>query len=82
MPKWYDRWMYDWETRLTAVDTNRVVRPLEWGVDWTSSWPCRDGLRPGEQPADPELYLRAYNDRIITNRDEFISYGAPLCFRL
>jgi len=26
----YARWMYDWETRLTAVDNNRVVRPLEW----------------------------------------------------
>ena len=31
----YAQWMYDWETRLTSVDNNRVVRPLEWGPEWT-----------------------------------------------
>jgi hypothetical protein len=82
MPKWYDRWMYDWETRLTAVDNNRVVRPLEWGIDWTNAWPCRNGHRPGEKPADPEQYLRAYNDRIIADSDEFFSYRMPQDFRL
>ena len=82
MPKWYDRWMYDWEMRLTAVDTNRIVRPLEWGVDWTNTWPCRDGVRPREMPADPERYLRAYNDRIIAHSDEFFSYRTPSDFRL
>jgi hypothetical protein len=82
MPKWYDRWMYDWETRLTAVDNNRIVRPLEWGIDWTDRWPCRDGLGPGELPADPEQYLRAYNDRIIANSDDFFSYRTPIDFYL
>ena len=23
-----------WERRLASVDTNRVVRPFEWGLDW------------------------------------------------
>ena len=82
MPKWYDRWMYDWEMRLTAVDTNRIVRPLEWGVDWTNTWPCRDGVRPREMPADPERYLREYNDRIIAHSDQFFSYRTPSDFRL
>src|ERR1035438_6905649 len=35
MPSRYAQWMYDWETRLTSVDNNRVVRPLDWGLDWT-----------------------------------------------
>ena len=26
--------MTAWETKLTTRDTNRVVRPLEWGFDW------------------------------------------------
>ena len=82
MPKWYDNWMYDWETRLTSVDTNRVVRPLEWGIEWSNSWPCRDGLRPGELPADPEKYLASYNDRIVAASDEFFSYRKPTDFRL
>ena len=82
MPKWYDRWMYDWETRLTAVDNNRVVRPLEWGIDWTHGWPCRDGLRPGQVPSDPEQYLRIYNQRIVDHSDEFFAYQTPTDFRL
>ena len=31
---WYGRWMTRWETDLTTRDTNRIVRPLEWGFDW------------------------------------------------
>jgi dienelactone hydrolase len=30
----YGKWMTAWETKLTTRDTNRVVRPLEWGFDW------------------------------------------------
>jgi dienelactone hydrolase len=26
--------MTAWETKLTTRDTNRIVRPLEWGFDW------------------------------------------------
>ena len=32
--KRYARWMYEWETRLTTRDENRVVRPLDWGFEW------------------------------------------------
>ena len=30
----YAKWMIAWETSLTTRDTNRIVRPLEWGFDW------------------------------------------------
>ncbi|MEO6911291.1 MAG: hypothetical protein ABI158_10235, partial [Edaphobacter sp.] len=30
----YSKWMFSWETALTTRDTNRIVRPLEWGFDW------------------------------------------------
>jgi superfamily II DNA helicase RecQ len=39
MTSLYQKWMYAWETRLTTRDTNRVVRPLEWGMDWARRWP-------------------------------------------
>src|SRR5260370_26435677 len=29
----YAKWMFSWETALTTRDTNRIVRPLEWGFD-------------------------------------------------
>lgn len=31
---YYTKWITAWETSLTTRDTNRVVRPLEWGFDW------------------------------------------------
>jgi dienelactone hydrolase len=82
MPSLYAKWMYDWETRLTSVDKNRVVRPLEWGLEWTHDWPCRNGYAPGHTPTDPEKFLREYNQRIVAASDEFFSYEKPSDFRL
>jgi dienelactone hydrolase len=82
MPSRYAQWMYDWEGRLTSVDNNRVVRPLEWGTDWARGWPCRNGFAPGYRPADPEKFLREYNQRIVQSSDEFYSYTTPGDFRL
>lgn len=74
--------MYEWETRLTSVDNNRVVRPLEWGLEWAQNWPCRDGLCPCQMPDDPERFLSEYSRRIVANSDEFYSYRTPTDFRL
>jgi dienelactone hydrolase len=82
MPSPYARWMYNWETRLTSVDNNRVVRPLEWGLEWAESWPCRNGHKPGSVIDDPEKFLREYNERIVASSDEFFSYQRPKDFRL
>jgi hypothetical protein len=78
----YQQWMFDWETRLTSVDNNRVIRPLEWGLEYTHAWPCRNGCAPGQMPSDPEEYLADYNRRIVANSDEFFSYARPVDFRL
>src|SRR5580692_439851 len=84
MPSRYAQWMYDWEHRLTSVDNNRVVRPLEWGVEWARDWPCRNGFAPGHLPqnADCEKFLREYNGRIVKSSGEFYSYVSPSDFRL
>src|SRR5690242_2510549 len=78
----YAQWMYDWETRLTSVDNNRVVRPLEWGLEWTHGWPCRNGHGPGYVPDHPEKFLHDFNRRIVENSDEFYSYDRPTDYRL
>jgi hypothetical protein len=78
----YARWMYDWETRLTAVDNNRVVRPLDWGIEWTREWPCRNGSLPTQTAEERERYLREYNLRAVASSDEFFSYPTPSDFRL
>src|SRR5215469_4322976 len=82
MPSLYARWMHNWETRLTLVDNNRVVRPLEWGIEWTRDWPCRNGSQPPATASECESYLRHYNSRAIANSDEFFSYRVPSDFRL
>jgi len=78
----YTQWMYDWEGRLTSVDNNRVVRPLEWGVEWSQRWPCRNGYAAGQAPADAEKYLSEFNQRIVADSDDFYSYETPADFRL
>jgi dienelactone hydrolase len=82
MPSSYARWMYNWETRLTSVDNNRVVRPLQWGIEWTHQWPCGDGFLPTESAADCEHYLREYNRRAVETSDAFFAYKTPADFRL
>lgn len=82
MGSWYERWMYGWETRLTSVDNNRVVRPLEWGLEWTQNWPCRNGMPAGQSPTDPEKFFTEYNQRIVRASDEFYGYSVPTDFRL
>jgi dienelactone hydrolase len=81
MTSLYQKWMYAWETRLTTRDTNRVVRPLEWGMEWARRWPLVNGDCPSSEAAY-ENYLHELNDRIVARSDEFFSYETPADFRL
>jgi len=77
----YQDWIHAWETRLNTRDTNRVVRPLEWGTDWTERWPGVNGFRR-RSPADPQTYLAQLNQQIVATSDRFYSYETPSDFRL
>jgi hypothetical protein len=70
--------MYAWETRLNARDNNRVLRPLDWGVEWAKNWPCRNGCAQG----NPEQIINHLNRRILAHSDDFFSYRTPTSFRL
>jgi dienelactone hydrolase len=76
----YARWMTDWESRLCFSATNRVVRPFEWGIDWTTNWPCSSALHPNGQ--GPEKYLRDLNRIAVASSDEFYGYRKPTDFQL
>jgi dienelactone hydrolase len=82
MPSRYAQWMYDWEHKLTSVDNNRVVRPLDWGLEFARDWPCRNGWQPGQVAADPKKFIHDFNHRIVAASDEFYSYKSPTDFRL
>src|SRR5215475_10685167 len=78
MPNLYARWMYDWENRLCSRATNRVVRPFEWGLDWTHRWP---GAFPpnGHGPLE---YLKQLNRAALDASDDFFGYETPRDFKL
>jgi len=81
--------MYEWETRLTTRDENRVVRPLEWGFEWIAPFLRENGFAealPGpEVAADPALAEAAMvliNQFLIRHSDSFFGYRRPTDFRL
>ena len=76
--KLYAKWMYAWETALTTRDTNRIVRPLEWGADWLSDFIATDSLT-GNSEFDRMIEL---NQKIVDQADAFFGYETPTDFRL
>ena len=85
----YARWMYDWETRLTTRDENRVVRPLEWGFEWlepfleahgfSTAIPSPESVR---DEAAAEAAMARINQLLIRHSDVFFGYERPTDFRL
>lgn len=50
-----------WERQLASVDTDRVVRPFEWGLDWI-------GLPASD---DPAAALVTWADRVVSDSDAY-----------
>ncbi len=80
MKEVYGRWILNWENSLCFRATNRVVRPFEWGLEWTADWPC--ARRFSQNGHGPEEYLRLLNQEAIQSSDEFFGYAPPTDFRL
>jgi dienelactone hydrolase len=59
-----------WERRLASVDTDRVVRPFEWGVDWL-------GL---EGAGDPLSALQTFADDAVNQSDAYFRMPSPRTF--
>jgi dienelactone hydrolase len=85
----YARWMYEWETRLTTRDENRVVRPLEWGFEWLEPFMHAHGFGAAMPSADvardnaaAEAAMVRINELLIQNSDKFFGYERPTDFRL
>jgi hypothetical protein len=77
----YRKWMFAWETALTTRDTNRIVRPLEWGFDWLKDFsPAADSSQANSAQALSQMI--AVNEDIVARNQEFFGYTAPTDFRL
>jgi hypothetical protein len=74
----YGRWMEGWENELCFRATDRVVRPFEYGLEWTKEWSCvRDYPLHGDSPADHVISL---NERAIAQSHDFFGYETPQQF--
>src|SRR2546423_2863616 len=58
--------MHTHERRIARRDTNRLVRPFEWGADYMVAHANGD---------DPRLLLSAYTERALAHSDDF--YALP-----
>jgi hypothetical protein len=81
--------MYRWETRLTTRDENRVVRPLEWGLDWIEPFLSAHHLGAAElreaatgDQAAAEGAIARINQILIRHSADFFGYQRPTDFRL
>src|SRR6202522_2968605 len=79
----YAKWMFSWETALTTRDTNRIVRPLEWGFDWLEDFsPLAQQAPLAASTADGFARMIAINNDILARPEEYFGYRTPTAFPL
>lgn len=67
------RAFHAWERRLASIDTNRVVRPFEWGLDWLGV----DGA-----PADPGARFHDWVGCVMADSDAFYALESNASYEL
>ena len=68
----YGRWIDRWERRLAGRDTNRVVRPFEWGTEWLARIgfpPC-----PADANGGSAASVARFVDEAVADSDQFYAY--------
>jgi len=56
--------MHNWERRLFQRDTNRVVRPFEWGLEF---------LGNGHAAHDPRQFIAEFNEEVLAASEKFFA---------
>lgn len=72
--QWYGRRIGRWEHDLATRSTDRVVRPFDWGMEWSRNWPF------AVPEGDPETRLREFNKIATERSSEFFAYEPPRDF--
>lgn len=76
----YGRWMNRWEESLCFRATNRVVRPFDWGLEWSDKWPHAQSVT--RNGGDPRHYLKKINEASIADSEKFFAHQTPRDFQL
>ena len=75
----YARWLDRWERKLATRDTNRVVRPFEWGTDWLAR--IAVPALPTQINGDPAAFVSRYAAEAIGDSSSFYSYPPVADYR-
>jgi|SRR5581483_5449153 len=80
MTGYYARWIDRWERRLASRDTNRVVRPFEWGTEWLAriGYP----VCPADANGDSANCISEFAREAVRHSDRFYSYEPVRDYRL
>jgi pimeloyl-ACP methyl ester carboxylesterase len=76
----YQTWMLRWENELCFRSTDRVVRPFEYGIEWSRNWPLPDSVFA--EAGDPERFLASVNREVLAHSAGFFGYDTPAGFEL
>lgn len=80
MTGFYARYMDQWERKLATRDTNRVVRPFEWGTDWLNS--LEFPYCPADANGNSAECLSQFVTETLADSDRFFSYDPVRDYRL
>lgn len=76
----YARYMDRWERKLATRDSNRVVRPFEWGADWLHLLRFPDF--PAQLNGDAAAAMSRFAQEAVANSERFYSYEPVRDYRL
>ena len=72
--------MEGWENDLATRDTNRVVRPFDWGTDWLNS--IGFPVIPANPNGDSAACMDQFVSQALADSDRFFSYEPVRDYRL
>jgi hypothetical protein len=78
MTQIYAQWIDRWERKLATRDTNRVVRPFEWGTDWLH----RIVACPADANGSARDVVGRFTASAVDSSDHFYAYQTPSDFHL
>ncbi len=76
----YAHWMERWEHKLATRDTNRVVRPFDWGGDWLNS--LEFPTFPADANGNTADCLARFVDDARADSERFFAYAPVGDYRL
>src|SRR5215472_599489 len=76
----YARYMDRWERKLATRDTNRVVRPFDWGTDWLASVGFPDC--PANANGNSAECVDRFVAGALADSDRFFAYEPVRDFRI